>query len=246
MLRDPLEQFDVVLINGIDIINFLLSNLCFNWVIINSVIFIILKSFATTPISRLNTYQIVFLNCFLLIKSLLKSNLYVRRQIFILYIYYIFLFILLSNIFGMLPYSYTITSQFVITFFISLTSFIAINVIGFRLHGVHYFSVFVPHGVPFFILPLLTIIEMISYFARVFSLAIRLFANMMAGHTLLKILMSFSWSMICSNSILATFSIFPIIIVFLVCFLEIAIAFLQAYVFVTLLIIYLNEAINLH
>ena len=92
----------------------------------------------------------------------------------------------------MIPYSFTITSSFVVTLFLSLGFFIGVNIIGCLVHGIAILSLFLPGGAPVIILPALVLIEILSYFARIFSLSIRLFANMMSGHTLLKILADFS------------------------------------------------------
>ena len=103
----------------------------------------------------------------------------------------IFFFIFLSNILGMVVYSFTITSSLILTFFFSSSFFFGSNIYGFLLNLSNFFSLFIPRGVPVVILPMLFIIEIISYFSRVISLAVRLFANMLSGHALLKILLSF-------------------------------------------------------
>jgi ATP synthase subunit 6 len=146
----------------------------------------------------------------------------------------------------MTPYSITITSHLIFTLYYSLAFFIGINIIGILYQRENFFVLFLPEGVPIWIIPLLIIIEYVSYFARIFSLAIRLFANMMAGHVLMKILIGFVWSMISIGSLGFIVSIFPLIIIFCVTGLETAIAFLQSYVFIVLLSIYLNDVINTH
>lgn len=177
---------------------------------------------------------------------MVTENIDSAKPIFFPYIFSYFLVLLSYNLLGMLPYSFTITSHIIITFFLSLSAFIGINVIALLKHNIAIFNLFLPKGVPTFIIPFLVIIEFISYVARVFSLAIRLFANMMSGHTLMKILVGFSYSIWCGSSYLALFSILPTLIVIVVSFLEVAIAFLQAYVFVILLCIYVNDILHLH
>jgi ATP synthase subunit 6 len=130
--------------------------------------------------------------------------------------------------------------------YFSLAFFIGNNLIGICYHGEKYFVLFLPDGVPVAIIPFLIIIEYVSYISRIFSLAIRLFANMMSGHILLKILISFIWAIGTSNLIHWIWIGLPLCIVFLVIGLELAIAFLQAYVFVVLLTVYLNDVINTH
>jgi ATP synthase subunit 6 len=161
-------------------------------------------------------------------------------------IFVLFLFILFCNILGMIPYSFTITSHIVVTFALSLAFFTGINVVAFRTHGLHFFSLFLPAGAPLVMAPFLVPIELLSYFIRVLSLAIRLFANMMAGHCLLKILAGFGWTMLTMGGLMSIASLAPFIVVFAITGLEIAIALLQAYVFAILICLYLKDAIHLH
>ena len=146
----------------------------------------------------------------------------------------------------MLPYAFTVTSHIIVTLIMALFIFIAVTIIGFFKHGVKYLSIFVPSGVPAVLLPLITIIEIISYLSRPVSLSVRLFANMMSGHCLLKILAGFAWTMLSAGGILSIIHVLPLIVIFAIVGLELSIAFLQAYVFTVLLCIYLNDAISLH
>lgn len=180
------------------------------------------------------------------VRKLLSENLYMKKNIYLYYTIALFGFILLSNVFGLIPYSLTVTSYLVITLFLSGTSFVGNLIIGIRTHSWRFFGFFIPAGAPAALLVILMPIEVISYFARLFSLAIRLFANMLAGHALLKILSSFVYLFFELNF---CYNIFPIVLNFVVLAvtaLEVMIAFLQAYVFVVLSTIYTNEAINLH
>ena len=152
----------------------------------------------------------------------------------------------MSNLFGMIPFSATITSFLIISFFFSLTTFISLNIIGVIYNKGGIWKLFLPEGIPTAISILLIGIEIISYIAKVFSLSIRLFANMMSGHSLLKILMSFAWTMIWLSFSFSYVSILPVLVVFATTGLEFVIAFLQAYVYMVLASIYLNDAINLH
>jgi F-type H+-transporting ATPase subunit a len=126
------------------------------------------------------------------VKVTLKSNLSMQTYPHFIYIFYLFLYILICNLTGMVAYSFTVTSALIITFFFSANFFIGSNIYGFFLNYSSYFNLFIPKGVPKLILPMLFLIEIISYFSRVISLAVRLFANMMSGHALLKILLSFA------------------------------------------------------
>ncbi len=155
-------------------------------------------------------------------------------------IFSIFTFILFGNLLGMIPYSFTFTSHIIVTFALAMLVFIGVTLIGLARHGFHFLSFFVPQGVPVLLLPLMIPIEIISYLSRPISLSIRLFANMMAGHTMLKVFAGFvvslgvigGWAPLAVASALVAF--------------EFLIAFLQAYVFAILTCLYLNDAIHLH
>ncbi len=156
------------------------------------------------------------------------------------FIFTLFMFVLLCNMIGMLPYSFTVTSHIIVTLVMALFIFVAVTIIGFIKHGFKYLKIFVPQGVPVVLLPLITIIEIISYLSRPVSLSVRLFANMMAGHTMLKVFGSFVISLgLLGGWLPLSFSV-------ALTGLEILVAFLQAYVFAILTCIYLNDALNLH
>ena len=154
-------------------------------------------------------------------------------------IFTIFMFVLFGNFLGMLPYSFTFTSHIAVTLTMALVIFLLVTVIAFMKHGMHFFSFFLPAGVPIFLAPLMISIEVISYFTRPFSLSIRLFANMMAGHTLLKVVGGFVFP-------LGLLGIVPVAGLVAITGLEFLIAFLQAYIFTILTCIYINDAIHLH
>jgi F-type H+-transporting ATPase subunit a len=152
----------------------------------------------------------------------------------------LFLFVLVANLLGMLPYSFTVTSHIIVTFALAFFIFIGVTIVGFAKHGVSYLKLFVPSGVPIFLLPLIIVIEVISYLSRPVSLSVRLFANMMAGHTMLKVFGGF----VISLGIIGGW--LPLSFTVALTGLEILIAFLQAYVFAILTCIYLNDALNLN
>jgi len=151
----------------------------------------------------------------------------------------LFVFILFCNVLGLVPYSFTPTSHIIVTFAMAAVVFVGVTVIGFIRHGAHFLSLFVPKGVPFVLLLLLVPIEIISYFVRPFSLSIRLFANMLAGHTMLKVFGGF----VVMLGIIGGWAPLAFIVVFTG--LELLIAFLQAYVFAILTCLYLNDAVHL-
>jgi len=150
------------------------------------------------------------------------------------------------NLIGLIPYSFTVTSHFIVTLSLSLTIFIGINIIGFREHKLAFFSLFYPAGTSLGLAFLLVPLEIISYLFRPLSLAIRLFCNLMAGHTLLKVFAGFSWSLMSLSGVLFCLQVIPLIILIPLYCLELGVALIQAYVFSLLVCIYLNDAINLH
>ena len=156
------------------------------------------------------------------------------------FIFSLFMFVLFCNMLGMLPYSFTVTSHIIVTFALAAVIFIGVTIIGFANHGVGYLKLFIPSGVPVVLLPLIVIIEIISYLARPVSLSVRLFANMMAGHTMLKVFGGF----VISLGIIGGW--LPLSFTVALTGLEILIAFLQAYVFAILTCIYLSDALNLN
>ena len=154
----------------------------------------------------------------------------------------VFAFVLFNNIIGMIPYSNTATSSLILTFWVALSVFGSLIYLMIRKHGVNYlFSLFMPSGVPVALLLLLIPIEFISFTFRLVSLCVRLFANMFAGHTLFKVLIGFSWSMLLIGDVLLLVNLFPIAVLFVLTFLELGVAVIQAYVFVTLTAMYLKD-----
>lgn len=159
----------------------------------------------------------------------------------------VFIYILTANLLGLIPFSFATTAQLVVAFGLSFSLFIGVTLIGVVKHGLHFLSFFLPSGAPIALAPLLVIIELISYIFRPISLGVRLFANITAGHSLLAIIAGFCWTMIASSSTLLTLLAFiPAVVIVAIFGLELAVAFLQAYVFGVLLCIYLKDAIELH
>jgi F-type H+-transporting ATPase subunit a len=173
------------------------------------------------------------------VADMVDSNIGQGGRQFFPFVFTLFAFILFANLLGMIPYSYTTTSQIVVTFALAAVVFILVTTIGIIRHGFHFLSLFVPHGVPKVLLLLLVPIELLSYFIRPFTLSIRLFANMLAGHTMLAIFGGFAAS-------LGILAFFPTAINVLLVGLEFLVAVLQAYVFAILTCLYLNEAVHLH
>ena len=209
----------------------------------------------TSKVNRLivakQNYARKFLEALLsFIEKMIKENVVAANnkvlQVYSPYIFTIFITILSINYIGMVPYSFTSTSSLIITFSLTLASYIGVNTLGATIHKLGFLALFVPPGCPMVIAPFIVLVETLSYLARVFSLSIRLFANMMAGHTLLKILSGFAWTMMKASGHWLIISILPIVIIGLVVLLELAVAFLQTYVFTVLSCLYFKDAAELH
>ena len=160
------------------------------------------------------------------------------------FVFSLFVFILLGNMLGMIPYAFTFTSHIIVTLVLALIVFIGVTILGFIKHGLHFFSFFVPPGVPGPMLLLLVPIEVISYLSRPISLSVRLFANMLAGHTLIKVIAGFVFGL--GAVTFAVGGVLPLALIVALTALEILIAFLQAYVFAILTCLYINDALHLH
>lgn len=169
-----------------------------------------------------------------------------KGQIYFPFIYVLFLFILINNLIGMIPYSFASTSHFILTFFISFTVVLGATFLGFQKHGLEFFSFFVPSGCPLSLLPLLVLIEFISYLARNISLGLRLAANIVSGHMLLNILSGFTYNIMTSSILFFFVGLIPLAFIFAFSGLEFAIAFIQAQVFVVLTCSYIRDALDLH
>ncbi len=181
------------------------------------------------------------------VENLLIENTGNSGRPYFSFIFTLFLLVLFGNLLGMLPYSYTFTSQIIVTFFMAIVIFLGVTIIGIVKHGFGFLSLFLPSGTPLVLQPLLFIIELISYCIRPISLSVRLFANMLAGHTLLKVFGGLAVMLIGSGSVfLVPISILPIAAIVGMTALEVLVAVLQAYVFTVLTCIYLNDALNLH
>ncbi len=174
------------------------------------------------------------------IADMIRQNVGSEGRQYFPFIFSLFMFILFANLLGMIPYSFTVTSHIIVTFAFAAVVFIGVTIIGFVRHGVGFLKFFVPSGVPVALLPLIVVIEVLSYLTRPISLSVRLFANMMAGHTMLKVFGGF----VVALGLLGGWA--PLAFVVALTGLEIGIAILQAYVFTILTCIYLNDAVHMH
>ena len=167
-------------------------------------------------------------------------------QIYFPFIYTLFIFILINNLIGMVPYSFASTSHFILTFALSFTVVLGATILGFQKHGLEFFSLLVPAGCPLGLLPLLVLIEFISYLARNISLGLRLAANILSGHMLLNILAGFTYNIMTSGFIFFFLGLIPLIFIIAFSGLELGIAFIQAQVFVVLTGSYIKDGLDLH
>lgn len=249
MITSPLEQFSIYTIIPINIGHFFFSFTNSTFYIIGSTGIICFLFYLVTLNGGFlvpTRWQSIVEMIYEFIVTLVREQIGKKGKNYFPLIFTLFVFLLFTNLIGMIPYSFTATSHLVVTFGLSLSLFIGITIVGFQIHKLHFFSFLLPKGAPLILAPLLVVLELISYSFRAVSLGVRLFANMMAGHTLVHILSGFSWSMLSVGGILTIASIIPFGIVFALTGLEIGVACLQAYVFTILTCIYLNDAINLH
>lgn len=245
LINSPLEQFQVIpIINfGIGTYDLSFTNMSVNCLLILTMYTIWMKSkMYLIP----TNYQLILENLYSFIKSTILDQIGTDGKKYLNLGLTVFLFILTGNLLGMIPYNLTITSHIIISFGLSFSLWLGITLIGILKHGFKFVNLFMPEGVPLALLPLITVIEFISYLTRPFSLGIRLSANMFAGHTLLNIISFFTWNILTFGGVLSVFGLIPLVLILLLIALEIVICFLQAYVFTVLVISYLNDVIHLH
>lgn len=248
IIYSPLEQFEIVTLLPINFfgLNLSLTNSSF-FLLLSSFIGIFWMSLSFYKSSLIpNSWQLVQESFYNLTLDIIKVNLGMKGEKYFPFIFSLHFLLLFCNLIGMIPYSFTVTSHIIFTFSLALSIFIGINIIGVRTHGVKFFNIFLPKGVPLIIMPLLITIEIISYIIKVFTLSIRLFANMTSGHALLKIIAGFSWTMLSAGGLLAIFHLVPLALLLILVGLELGIAILQAYVFTLLTCIYLNDVLDMH
>ncbi|MEK9707384.1 MAG: F0F1 ATP synthase subunit A [Alphaproteobacteria bacterium] len=240
-MASPLEQFEIkpiipIEIGGVDV-SFTNSSLWMTIAVVvaGGTLAIAAGRGAMVP-GRLQTVAELLYE---FIAGLIKETIGAQGRKYFPIIFTVFAFVLTGNLLGMIPYSFTFTSHIIVTFAMAIVIFIAVTVLGFVKHGMHFFTFFVPPGTPLVMYPLMIPIEILSYLSRPISLAVRLFANMMAGHILLKVIAGFVAAM-------GVFGILPLALVVALTGLELIIAFLQAYVFTILTCLYINDALHLH
>nr|YP_010977138.1 ATP synthase F0 subunit a [Daedalea dickinsii]WNZ34343.1 ATP synthase F0 subunit a [Daedalea dickinsii] len=248
-INSPLEQFEVSSLLSFNApilgyLNISLTNLALYSIIVLSLIIGI--HFMSNNENKIvpSKWSIALESLYASINSMVKEQL--GKELYLPFIYSLFFFILIANLTGNIPYSFTITTSIMVSIGLSFTILIGVTILAFYIHRLKFFSFFVPSGTPLALVPLLVLIELVSYLARAFSLGIRLFANVVAGHTLMKILATFLYQMFSSTLIIATITLIPFTIFLAIIGLELAVSIIQAYVFTILTCSYIKDAIELH
>ena len=250
-ISSPLEQFEVTNLIGINapILGF------FNLTLTNLALYSIVLLFLTLGLHFVSSnnrklvpskWSIALESSFASINTMVRDQIGTANEVYLPFIYSLFFFIIIANLTGNVPYNYTITTSIVVSLGLSLTIFIGVTILALSIHKVRFFSFFIPSGTPLALVPLLVLIELISYLARAVSLGVRLFANIMAGHTLMKILSTFLFQMFTSSALVFVITLVPFALFTCIIGLEIAVSFIQAYVFSILVCSYLKDAIDLH
>lgn len=197
----------------------------------------------TTPNGWSLSLESIYATVYSIVINQINAN---KGQMFFPLISALFIYILINNLVGMVPYSFAPTSHFILTFSISFTIVIGATILGFQVHALKFFSLLVPSGCPLGLLPLLVLIEFISYLARNVSLGLRLAANVLSGHMLLNILSGFTYDIMNKGFIYFFLGLLPLLFIIAFSGLEIGIAFIQAQVFVVLSASYIKDALELH
>lgn len=248
----PLSQFEIRDLLSIDTpilgnLHVSITNIGFYLTI--GAIFLILISLLGTNYNKLvsNNWSISLESLYATIHSIVINQINPKAgQIYFPFIYTLFVFILINNLIGMVPYSFASTSHFVLTFSLSFTIVLGATILGFQKHGLKFFSLLVPAGCPLPLLPLLVLIEFISYISRNVSLGLRLGANIMSGHMLLSILSGFTYNIMTSGLLFFFLGLIPLTFIIAFSGLELAIAVIQAQVFVVLTCSYIKDGLDLH
>lgn len=248
-MASPLEQFQIHTMSpplfelAGHPVTFSNSSLFMLVAVISATVFFALsmRPQATVP----GRWQMLAEKIYGMVAGMVESAAGEKARPFFPFIFSVFLFILFSNLLGMIPHSLTVTSHIVVNLALAGLVFLVIIATGFIRHGLHFFSLFAPKGAPLPIMPVLVVIELVSFLIRPFSLSIRLFANMLAGHILLKVFAGMTAALATSGA-LAAIGILPLFLNIAITGFEFFVAFLQAYIFSILISVYLRDALELH
>ncbi|MGA2486177.1 MAG: F0F1 ATP synthase subunit A [Roseiarcus sp.] len=243
---NPIEQFSITPIIPIRIAghDFSLTNSSLYMVIAVAIVCLVMTAGARGGPGVPGRLQSAAELAYEFIAGMLRSATGEKGMRFFPMVFTIFMFVLVINLIGLPAYTFEVTAQIVITAALALLVFLTVIVVGLKEHGLHWFKLFVPSGVPIYILPLVVAIEIISFLTRPLSHSVRLFANMLAGHIMLSVLGSFSVMLLGAGIVFKVLAVVPIVMNVGVFALELLVAFLQAYVFAMLTCMYLNDAIH--
>ena len=242
MEHNPLDQFKVKEIVNIEIFGYdasITNSSLFMLIVGAFIVFYFMLAFKGKSLVP-SRFQLSGELAYGMITDMLDQSVGAKGRKFVPLIFTLFMFILTCNLFGMIPYGFTVTSHISITFALAMMVFLLVTLVGIYLHGFHFFSLFLPAGTPWWLAPLMVVIELFAYLARPVSLSLRLAANMVAGHVLLKVMAGFVVSMAIYLKIL------PIPFLVILIGFELFVAVLQAYIFTILSCVYLSDALNLH
>lgn len=251
LVLSPLDQFEIkdFFSLKLDVVNLGINLTNIGLYLIISTIIILVINILATNYNRLisNSWVLSEESLYASIHSIVINQINSKNgQIYFPFIFGLFLFILVNNLIGLIPYSFASTSHFILTFFISFTVVLGATFLGLQKHGLEFFSFFVPSGCPLGLLPLLVLIEFISYLARNISLGLRLSANILSGHMLLVILSGFTYKIMKSGLLFFLIGLIPLAFILAFSGLELGIAFIQSQVFVVLTCSYIKDSLDLH
>lgn len=252
IILSPLDQFEIRDLLSLDISllgNTHLSLTNIGLYLLISIFIVISYSLLATNNNKIipNNWSISQETLYSTVYSIVINQINTNKgQIYFPFIYSLFIFILINNLIGLIPYSFAPTAHFILTFSISFTVVLGATILGFQKHGLKFFSLFVPSGCPLALLPLLVLIEFISYLSRNISLGLRLGANILSGHMLLSILGGFTYNIMTSGFIFFILGLLPLTFIIAFSGLELGIAFIQAQVFVVLTCSYIKDGLDLH
>lgn len=246
-MANPIEQFEIhslfdLHVGNVDI-SYTNSSL---WMSIAVVVSTVMLSVAMRRKALVPGRMQVFAEMiYEFVADMIRENIGTKGRQYFPLIFTLFMVVLLGNMLGMLPYSFTYTSHIIVTAALAFFIFFIVMVIGIFKHGFHFFSLFIPPGVPWWLMPLIVPIEIMSFMIRPVTLSVRLFANMIAGHIMLKVFAGFSTGMVALGSIGVLGGLFPMLFNSILIGFELLIAFLQAYVFAILSCIYLKDTVEI-
>jgi F-type H+-transporting ATPase subunit a len=243
-LSSPLEQFEILPLYFIPSLNIFINSFVLYFAVSSLLLMFVYYLLSYSKPFRLNALVLVFIYIYKELYNLSYSYVKGSTNYLIGYLFSLGYILLTFNLFGLLPFGQTLTAQLYLPFFFSLVFIITVTYLGFKKHRWHFLYVFLPSGTPKMLLLFIFYIELISYIARIFSLAVRLFANMVAGHTLMFILIGFFYIGLFSNSLFVLgLDIFFYLLIIIISVLEVAIAFIQTFVFILLTIFYFRDCV---